>query len=144
MRNENLRLSVQDNRRGVLEVLRSFAPLPRFVVGLIACAIAAYYVPLILIALTGVWVNSLADAMQLLIVVMVLVIQNLIGNKLNQMLIVSAVFAVLVDGLELYILIRTSSSLVFHRDWMLFFLPTTAFFLNAWLLGQYKRAMALT
>ena len=96
-----------------------------------------------MIALTGVWVNNLTMMLQLFIVVVILVIQNLIGNKLNKMLLVAAVFAVVVDGLELYLLVRLSPSLSFHRNWMLFFLPTAAFLMNAWLLSRYKAAVGL-
>ncbi len=144
MKTRNSDTSFQDNRGEMLEVLRELDPRLSFGIGLLFCAIIAYYVPLVLIALTGVWVNNLTMLLPLLIAVTVLVVQNLIGNKLSKLMPVAIAFAVVIDCAEAYLIARTSHSFDWRVCWMLFFLPTAACILNAWLLLRFKAAADLS
>lgn len=145
MKTRSPNTSFQNNRSGMFETLLEMNPRLRFVVGLLACAVIAYYIPSFLIALTGVWVNNLTMTLPLLVGVIILVVQSLMGNKLNKPFLVAAFFALVIDGYETYFLIHTASSwAAFRVNWMVFFLPTAALLLNAWLLGKYKAATSLT
>ncbi len=139
----NLGTSVQDDRNGLFEVLRTMNPRLCFWIGLIACASIAYYIPLIFIALTGVWVNNLTMADQLLVAIVFLIIQNLIGNRMNKIIIMGVVLAVVLDGFEAVSLLHATSWSVWQANWMTFFLPTVGCLLNAWLFQRFEAAAGL-
>ncbi len=116
-------------------------PTLRFVAGLIFCAVVAYYIPLVLIALTGIWVNNLTMMVQLAVCTAFLIVLNLVGNRLNRVFLTNLVFVMIIDCYEVYDLARTSDWSAWHNWWMLFFFPTAACLLNAWLFLRFKAAV---
>lgn len=132
-------LSLQDERDGVFEKLRGLDPQLCFVIGLISSAVIGYYIPTIVIALTGVWVNSLYMLGPLLSFSAVLVVQNLIGNRLNRLLLVSLIFLAMFYCLGTYFIVSGNLGLAGWRHWwMALFQPTVACPLSAWLLLKFK------
>lgn len=143
MKTEDTKASLQDNRSGMFEALRELDPTFRYAIGLISCAVAAYYIPSIIIALTGVWVNNLTVLNLLLISVAILIVQNLIGNYFKKILLVGIVFAVLSNIYAVVSMLRIAAHPTVHDWWMMFFFATTSYPLNAWLLLKFKAAANL-
>ena len=138
MRTQASQSSIQDDRTGIAEVLQSLDPRLSFAIGLLGCALVAYYIPSILIALTGVWVNNLTMMDALLISMVVLIVQNLIGNRIKKILLVGIVFAVLFNLYAVVVMVHKTANPTFHDWWMMFFYPTVTYPLNAWLLLRFK------
>src|SRR5437588_95981 len=63
--------------------VRSVAPLPRFVIGAVVAAFVAYHLPMILVALSGRWINNLTMWLQTAIIMTALIVVNILGNKLR-------------------------------------------------------------
>ena len=140
MKTKSSPLSLQDDRDGVFEGLRELDPRLCFAIGLVSSAVIGYYIPTIVIALTGIWVNSLFMLSHILPFSIVLVVQNLIGNKLNKLLLISIIFVVLFDSLGTYFIVIGNSGLAGWRHWwMVPFQPTVACPLSAWLLLKFKQ-----
>ncbi len=140
---KNSSSSLQDNRSDLFESLRELDPSLRYAIGLVCCAVVAYYIPSIIIALTGLWVNNLTMLLPLLISATVLVVQNLIGNRLNKILICGLIFAGTIDCGQAYSVAHYPHSFAWHVYLMLFFFPTAACILNAWLFLRFKTAADL-
>ena len=134
---------VQDDRGNLSEALRSINPSLCYVIGLIVCATIAYYLPLILIALTGVWVNNLTMMLQFVVFAAVLTITNLIGNRLSRIFLANAVMVGLAISYESWYFAHGFNWSELSHNWMAFFLPVAAFLLNAWLFLQFKAAAGL-
>ena len=143
MKSSNSGTSTSSQTSEMFEKLRELDPRLRFVAGLIFCAVVAYYIPLVLIALTGIWVNNLTMMMQLVICTALLIVLNLVGNRLDKVFLTNIVLAVIVDCYEAFDLTRTSNWSAWHNCWMLFFFPTIACLLNAWLFLRFKAAAGL-
>ena len=123
--------------------LRSMSPRSRFIIGIFAAAILGYYVPSLLIAMTGRWVNALTDLFVLGAATIFLVLQNMIGNRLKRIMLVGFFFALLLDGLTVFATLMSGRQWTFKDHWTDEFLPTVACLLNAWLLIKYKRVVDL-
>jgi hypothetical protein len=134
---------LQDDRSGLSEALRSINPSLCFVIGLIVCASLAYYFPLILIALTGIWVNNLTMMLQFMVFVAILIITNCIGNRLRRIFLANAVMVGLAISYEAWYYAHGFNWSELSRNWMVFFLPVAAFLLNAWLFLRFKAAAGL-
>lgn len=137
------RRAISERQRSMAESLRRLNPLSRFSLGLIICAILAYYIPMVLVALTGAWVNNLLMWNELAVGVAMLLAQNLIGNKVGRPMLVAIIFAVLIDCYYVQFFARISMPAAWKGAWKLFFVPTVGFPLNAYLLIRYKQLAGL-
>ena len=93
--------------------------------------------------MTGRWVNALADLFGLGLSATILIAQNLLGNKLKRIMLVGLGFALLLDGLTVFLDLLSGRQWLFKNHWNDLFLPTVACLLNAWLLIKYKRIINL-
>jgi len=141
MKTQNSQSSIQDNRGAMSEALRSLDPRICLAIGLVFSAVIGYYVPAILIALTGVWVNDLTMVIPLLLSVTVLIVQNLIGNHFNKILLTGIVLGVALDGYYLDFMLRTAVNPTWHDWWMVYFAPPASCILNAWLFLKFKKTV---
>ncbi len=143
MQTPTSRSSIQDDRTGIAEALRSLDPRLRFAIGLLSCAVVAYYIPSIIIALTGVWVNNLTMINLLLISVAVLVLQNLVGNKVKRIFLVAVIFMIVFNAYATVLMLHMAANPTFHDWWMMFFFPTATCLLNAGMFLRFKAATGL-
>jgi len=143
MRTPTSQSSIQDDRTGIAEVLQKLDPRLGFAIGLLSCAVVAYYIPLIIVALTGTWVNNLTMMDQLAVGVVILAGSNLIGNRVKRILLVGIVFAVLFNIYTVVLMLHMAAHPTVHDWWMAFFFPTAACLLNAWFFLRFKAAAGL-
>lgn len=134
-----------NNQRTAVEALLTLKPLPRFVVGLVGSAVLAFYIPLIMITLTGKWINNLTGDAWLanLIGIMVLLAQNLIGNKIKRIMPTGIIFAVLMLCYYGGLIIRGWGWGDWKGWWPFLFFSAVSYPLNAYVLLKYKRATDL-
>jgi hypothetical protein len=123
--------------------LRKMSPRSRFTIGLLTSAILGYYVPILLIAMTGRWVNALTDLVGLGVAATILILQNLIGNRLKRIMSVGVSFAFFLSGLMFFLTLLSGRRWVFKDHWPDEFLPIVACLINAWLLARYKNVVNL-
>jgi len=134
-----LQSSIRDDRGGISEAVRSLDPRLSLTIGLVYSAVVAYYVPSVIIALTGIWVNNLTMLVPFLMTATILIVQNLIGNRLNKVFLLGIVFAAILDCCQITVMFHTTDHPTWHNYWMTYFLLTTASLLNAGLFLQFKK-----
>lgn len=138
------RLTHIDNRQmDAFRKLRSMNPLPRFALGLLISAFAAFYIPVLLLALVGTWINVLTQWLPNALCIIVLIVLNLIGNKTGKTFLTGFIFAMIIDCYAVSLSVRIYKA----PDWQSwlpnFLFINTAIPLNAYLLRQYKMKAGL-
>ena len=123
--------------------LRQLPEKGRFALGALTCALISYYTPLLIIAITGRWVNSLTDVLGLSLGTTVLCLQTVIGNKIKRVMLLGALLAVSFAVVIVYMILSSSRSWSLINYWPDIFLPVTACLLNSILFLRYKRAANL-
>lgn len=136
--------SIQNKQQNLPDALKRLDPLPRFLVGLLGVTLLAYFLPrLLYVLLTGKF-GILFDGIEASIIIPVMLLQNLLGNKLRKIMSCAVVFFLLwaVALTTLDVLTRPLRYLLSGLlPVLLYFLVTTL--LNGWLLLRYKQAADL-
>jgi len=64
-------------------------------------------------------------------------------QPLQKILLLGIIFAVIFDCCEVVVMVRIAVNPTWHNWWMVFFLPTAACLLNAWLFLRFKATAGL-
>lgn len=143
MKNISNNRGITNHQEGLADMLRSLNPFPRFVLGLVGCAVLAYCVPMLVITFTGVWNNILGMWLVNTIVISVLIVQNLIGNKARRVFLTGVAFAALLDFYALSLIVRTRTLRDWNDWWLQLLIPAIVCLLNAFLFIKYKKVADL-
>ena len=116
----------------------------RLALGIIGCAVVAFYVPLLVVTMTGVWTNRIFMLDDVAVESSIMAVVSLVGYFTGRVWIVSFV----VIGLFLAYLtqhfVRSPAVFNFGMRWPDFFHPATALLLNSWLLQRYIKSVGLS
>ena len=133
--------AVVNHQTSLQESLRNLTPKTRFWIGLFACAILAHFVPVLILTVAGQWVNEVLVFVVLAGMALVLVLQNLLGNKLRRIWLVNSIAAFLYSAYAFSLMVRQAHNLAQGLEawWGTFLWVILACLLNAALFIQYKK-----
>lgn len=120
---------------------------PRFVrlaIGLLSCALISYFTALLLISVTGRWMNRSALLLDILIESSVLAALSLLGYLLGQIRLTALIVlgAFLLYEIQHFMRMPGDRHLLEH--WPEFFLPSVSVLLNQYLFAKYAQTAELT
>lgn len=126
------------------EFLRQLQPFWRWLIILGMVGLVSWYLPLLVVSITGVWQQNFRNIPDLLLAVTVLSIQSIVGYVTRKPWLVCAVFLALIFGYFASLISRrTASWAEWQTWWMVFFVPAAALTLNTYLFGKFAQAAAL-
>jgi hypothetical protein len=130
-----------DSRAGLEESLRHYDPATRFWIGLFACAALAHLVPVLIMVVAGQWVNEVLSFVVLAGAIFILVLQNLMANKLKRIWLVNFIAAFLYSAHCFRLMAQQAHNLTQGLEawWGTFMWVIVACLLNAALFVQYKK-----
>jgi hypothetical protein len=134
---------VSPQEQSVSDWLREINPASRLVLGLAVCALAAYHIPLIVTALAGENVNTISQWGGTMIYTIILIVQNVIGNKIKQLMLTGVIFATVSTCWCGFIIIHSFRIEQVAEWWSLLWTSITWFPLNAYLFKKYKEVASL-
>ena len=134
-------VSVANHQTSLQEALSGLAPRTRFWVGLFACAVLAHFVPILILVVAGQWVNEVLVFAVVAGMALVLVLQNLLGNKLKRIWLVNSIAAFLYSAHCFRLMARQAPSVTQGLEawWTTFLWVILASLLNAALFIRYKK-----
>ena len=124
--------------------LSGLNPKISFLIGIFGSAFIGYYVPLFLITLTGVWRFMLLDLFNFLVCYTVLLLQNLIGNKIGKIIATGASAAAIFLIVEIINNLISNPHAPLSAYWSDLVFPVAACLLNAVCLFKFKKVANLT
>lgn len=136
---------ITNSQTPLAQALRNLHPIPRLAFGLIGCAAISVYAPMLVLTLTGKWVNfmlgqSLINAACIAVVALV----TLAANKVGRVMLVSAALALAFDLYWTSLSVRIYTGHDWWRyGWPNYFDVTAVFLLNGFLFLRYKQAADL-
>lgn len=144
MENISTSKKIVNQQQASVSWLQELHPLLRFILGLFACAAFAWYGPSLLITLTtGMWSGGLNMWAANVIGISILILINLIGNKLDRLLLTGAACALLLGIYEISFVMRLMT-LDMWRTWLpQILVPPIILLLNSYLLNRYKEVAGL-
>jgi hypothetical protein len=123
------------------EWLSELHPTAAFLIGLICSSFLAYYIPMVLVALTGRWINNLTMWLQTAIFMTAFMILNAITSKVGKRdWIVPVLAGTALTLYELSLVARGSRLEDWPTWWMMVALPLPMCLLNYWLFASFMRA----
>lgn len=133
--------AVADHQTSLQEALQNLAPKTRFWIGLFACAILAHFVPVLILTIAGQWVNEVLVFVVLVGMALVLVLQNMLGNKLHKIWLVNSIAAFLYSAHAFRLMAQQAHDITQGLEawWGTFLWVILACLLNAALFVQYKK-----
>jgi hypothetical protein len=111
----------------------------RWCLGLLGCAVVAIYVPLILVATTGTWVENLTRVSENLACAAILMLQGATGIFLKRQVVVSGFFAFLWLVFFSWAVASTERIEHWRLWWVVLFIPPVSSLLNGFLLNRFER-----
>jgi len=127
----------------LVEWLAAQSRFTRVSVGLLASAVIACYLPHLIVAATGKWINNLTMWGVMAVYVLVLIVQNLTGVALRRRMAAAVVWAAIWLVYFTIHIVRTKFLKDWSQWWMVLFVPPTGSLLNGWLMEIYGRAVGL-
>ena len=133
--------AVVNHQSSLQEALRDLTPRTRFWVGLFACAILAHLAPVLVLVAVGKWVNEVLVFVVLAGMTLVLMLQNLLGNKLKQIWLVNSIAAFLYSAHTFRLMAQQAHNITQGLEawWGSFLWVILACLLNAALFIRYKK-----
>jgi len=124
---------------GLTEYVKNLPKYVQITLSLLCCALAAYYVPLLIVVFTGHWASTLTASKGLAVAMTILMIQNLLGNAIKHILRTGCVFAAIVFCFfASAIAIRTSWKESVNL-WYVMFFPVAVIMLNTLMFLKLRR-----
>ncbi len=131
------------NSEGLKVSLVRLAPFWRLLFGITGISVLAYYIPLLIVTLTGLWVNRVLMFPDVLIEVGILAIVSVIGYAFKNIWLVALVVLGIYLGYEIQHYVRAPMTFEIGLRWPEFFAPSASLILNAWLTRRYVRSVEL-
>jgi len=114
--------------------------LARYVIGIFCTSVAAYYLPVLLLAAVGNWINTLMDWTVNLSAIAVMMVLNCIGNKINRVLMLNLILAFALDIYGTDLTIRMWYLWGFAHSWQNYVWVNSVLPLNALFWLRYKKS----
>jgi hypothetical protein len=130
---------VKNEQIDLKEMLVGLPVVSRVLTGSIACAILACYVPLILIAMTGVWVNNLTMWMLNGIWIGILFVVSLVGYRTSRVWPTATVAAILMSAYVSYGMLFAARVEDWRFWWPMWVFGPLGILLNARLFSSYMK-----
>lgn len=102
-----------------------------------------WYVPLISVTLSGVWINNVGMWKEALSGCLFLTLMNLIGYWTRRPSVIACLFLLLIVGYEAQHLAKLTIHWTWGETWQLFYMPAAAIPLSAWTFTKFLDAADL-
>ena len=127
-------------QKGLADTIRNSPSRLRIPIGIAASALIGYYLPLLLITLTGTWRYMLLDFFNFIVCYTVLIVQNVVALKTNKILFTGSVFAAISFLLEVLSNMISNPHAPISAYWSDLVFPVAACLLNALCLVKYEKS----
>jgi|GEM_PF-4989490 len=108
----------------------------RIFIALLTSSVLAYYLPMIIVSLTGHWANNLTDPRLLLVSIGIYIFQNSVGILFRRITLVGIAFAVAWFLFFLVTIVLTRRIEGWKEWWPVLFAPELASLINAFCLAK--------
>ena len=132
---------ITNRQQSFLTVLKKMPRAWALLIGLLCSAAVAYYIPMVIIALTGVWVNNLLDLKGAAASICILSVINAFAFKIQRPYVTNMSLVLCASAFIFYEMALSRPLQDWPLWWEVYFLLLAAGFLNPFTFIRFRRAL---